>query len=274
MSAHAQTQFVSWHIFCFWRADSLKRRQCSHIVTDPFNLSVRKALPSSSSAMSAKRQKVDHFLLAQASTGETDDEFPPVKSEDDELPREQVEHYDEDDDEDRELPPYHEFHHFRNLRSMARRLMKYSGLDLERFQIGRSLLKAFVQRYHCLEKAQAFAAYFKFSLEQSQNGTWSRYTCRATLTAYTLNERQFKGDWCVNEHLAEKSAINAFREDPEILEIAQLLPPIMKRVRENLRLSKAEKSSMEAAGIEPLDVLNALVHTVYMILHVFPRLGV
>ena len=231
--------------------------------------------------MSAKRQKVErqqdpsetsddlHLLLSEASTPvpgsrALDEDFSFVKSEGEELPQEQLE---EDEDEDEELPPYHELHHYRKLRSMARRLMKHRGLDLNKYGSGVGILTDFFQRYHSLEDAEAgtkASAYWKFSFEQTDNSTWPWYRVRATLTAHSLNERQFKGDWCNSERLAEKSAINAFREDPEVSEIAKRLPPIMKRLRENLKLSKAEKSSIEAAGIQPRDVVNELMHTVYM----------
>ena len=220
--------------------------------------------------MSAKRQKVErqldpsgtfddlHLLPSEASTA--------VKSEDEELLQEKLEHHDDEEDEDEELPPYHEFHHLRNLRSTARQLMQHSGLDLDMFgnDPDSRLLNAFFQRYNPLDGKKS-SVYWKFSYEQSQ---WPMYGARAILTAHSLNGRQFKGDWCGSWRLAEKSAIKAFREDQEIVEIAKRLPPTLTRIREIICLrkmmTKEEKSSMEAEGIDPRDVVNEIVHLVYM----------
>ena len=200
-------------------------------------------------------------------------ELSPVKSEAEELSQEEFEHNEDDgqddgdDDLHGEFPPFHEFHRFRNLRQMARRLMKHSGLDMEGFVLGTPLLQTFFLRYHCLERIDDGAAYWKFSFErENQNATLPRRHCsnrtRATLTAHSL-KRQFRGQWCISKRLAEQSAVNAFREDPKILEIAKALPPTLKRIRANLRLTKLEKSSLQSTGIEPRDVVKELIHAVY-----------
>ena len=61
--------------------------------------------------------------------------------------------------------------------------------------------------------------------------------------------------------VAEESAVVAIREDPEVREIAKVLPP-QKKIKEWVHLSSQEKESLVAAGFDTGMVFKDLVQCV------------
>ena len=61
--------------------------------------------------------------------------------------------------------------------------------------------------------------------------------------------------------VAEESAVVAIREDPEVREIAKVLPP-QKKIKEWVHLSSQEKESLVAAGVDTGMVFKDLVQCV------------
>eukprot|EP00438_Fugacium_kawagutii_P032468 Skav227704 [mRNA] locus=scaffold79:2593:3036:+ [translate_table: standard] len=88
---------------------------------------------------------------------------------------------------------------------------------------------------------------------------------KATLHAHSLRERKFESPtWFPSERLAETAVIKVFRDDPEVQEIARHLPPPQKRVKDSVRMTRAEKDPLEAHGFDTGMVLKELAQRVYI----------
>ena len=158
-----------------------------------------------------------------------------------------------------ELPPYHEYHAHRNLRAKAIYLMKDKGLKLANLPpTVKKLLRPFIHRYYAgIEKPENSNLYhFAYTHQQK----W----VKATLVVALTTERWFEGEWCWTQYDAEVSAIEAFRSDEEVLEIAENLPPMMNQIKKSVTLRREEKDRLHAANIPQAVVMKELIQAVYI----------
>ena len=143
--------------------------------------------------------------------------------------------------------------------------MKHVGLNLNRHTLGVPLVNAFFKKYFPVESTEANGRvpypkglHWDFSYERKESRV------KATVKAYGLNGQCFEGEWSINDHETEQSAITVFRDDPEVREISKVLPPSLKGIRENLRFNKQERALMEKEGLTVGDVTTVLSRAVYM----------
>ena len=157
-----------------------------------------------------------------------------------------------------ELPPYHEYHSHRNLRTKAQRWMKDKKLNLQKLEpTQKKLLRPFLHRYHAgIEKPEDRYCHLEFANDEG----W----VKATLTVSLTTERCFEGEWCWNEDDAEVSAVEAFRSDEEVLEIAENLPPTMGDIEKTVTLRREEIDRLHEANILEAVVMKELVQAVYI----------
>ena len=115
----------------------------------------------------------------------------------------------------------------RNFYQMAVQLLDFKGLDVYSVEpTRRGILHEWFHRYH--PGVLDDDALWTFSFGETGG---PRPLFKATLTAHSLKDRKFESEWCVTRRLAELSAIKVFREDPEVQQIAKLLPPSQKKSR-------------------------------------------
>mmetsp|Transcript_25208 Transcript_25208/g.52318 ORF Transcript_25208/g.52318 Transcript_25208/m.52318 type:complete len:157 (-) Transcript_25208:97-567(-) len=140
--------------------------------------------------------------------------------------------------------------------------MRLQGIDLRRFPpTTKGVVREFFQRYHPFAKQDLL---WSLSFEE-ESGSGPRTKYRATLTTYVLNDRKFQGKMSsTSMRLAEESAVIAFREDPEVREIAKVLPPPRKKIKEWVHLNSQERERLVAAGFDTSIVLEEFVQSVYM----------
>ena len=151
-----------------------------------------------------------------------------------------------------EVPAFHELLVDRNFLEIAEKMMKYKGFDIDNEAPTGRLLDGFCMRYHPgISDANAKTMWtlsFEESVCSGQGCGW--YMFKATLTMHLLRDRKFEGEWVYhNKRMAERSAIVAFRDDPEVQEIAAWLPPGQKCIRNNIKPKPAEKEAALAHGI-------------------------
>ena len=150
----------------------------------------------------------------------------------------------------------------RDFYGLAVSLMRLQGIDLRRFPpTTKGVVREFFQRYHPFAKQDLL---WSLSFEE-ESGSGPRTKYRATLTTYVLNDRKFQGKMSsTSMRLAEESAVIAFREDPEVREIAKVLPPPRKKIKEWVHLNSQERERLVAAGFDTSIVLEEFVQSVYM----------
>ena len=160
--------------------------------------------------------------------------------------------------EEEELLPFHEFHSRDSARGCARSLQHHIGMKFGDYK-GRDAVTVFFCRYTgCDEKDYSFDC------------TWRRGYCKAVLKTPSLGDRTFEGKWKrgsnreKSRHLAEFSAIDAFKADREVLEIAASLPPPITRIKEKIFLRKDEYLAVKAHGLVPTEVVRRMVHRVFL----------
>ena len=148
----------------------------------------------------------------------------------------------------------------RNFYQMAVQLLDFKGLDVYSVEpTRRGILHEWFHRYH--PGVLDDNALWTFSFGETGG---PRPLFKATLTAHSLKDRKFESEWCVTRRLAELSAIKVFREDPEVQQIAKLLPPSQKKIKDKASMKKEEKDALKARGIDSGMVHKELVQRVYI----------
>lgn len=82
------------------------------------------------------------------------------------------------------------------------------------------LLTEFFRRYHPGIPDQNMKILYSNRFVSHPNGN---KTVRAVLCVHIMNNREFRGIWSQSERLAQISAIENFRSDPEVQRIAEWL---------------------------------------------------
>lgn len=148
----------------------------------------------------------------------------------------------------------------RNFYQMAVQLLDFKGLDVYSVEpTRRGILHEWFHRYH--PGVLDDDALWTFSFSETGG---PRPFFKATLTAHSLKDRKFESEWCVTRGLAEQSAIKVFREDPEVQQIAKLLPPSQKKIKDKASMKKDEKDALKARGIDSGMVHKELVQRLYI----------
>eukprot|EP00435_Cladocopium_sp_Y103_P025849 s3652_g6.t1 len=169
-----------------------------------------------------------------------------------------VEEEEEGEEKKEELLPFHEFHGRRGSPwSIAQTLKKHIGMKFSDY-CEKDAVTQFFYRYNLFAQK-----------DWSFSTTWKGDQCKAVLKAPSLGDRTFEGAWRkadsdrdvnVSKHLAERSAIDAFQTDPEVVEIAALLPPSITKMKEMVFLTSEETHRIRDLRMNPRVVLREMLN--------------